>query len=374
MCSSVKRIFISLLCVFLLAGCTTAVQEAPVVEGKNEYVKSVWITYYEIESLTDSKTKSEFEKSFDIVIKHLKECGFNTITVQVRAFADAIYSSAYFPKSRYVKTIEDFDVLDVICNIANSNDISVEAWINPYRCSKDNDIARNWDNTTNIYTDKSGVYLNPASKDVNDLIVNGVREIVSNYSISAIHFDDYFYPTTSKKIDAKEYDQYINSGGDKKLYDWRRSIITNMLVSVRKIIKNNNANIKFGVSPNANINEDYHNLYADVEDWITRDDVVDYICPQIYYGFKNETMPFMFTTKKWLELSCVDMYVGLPMYKCGKADKYAGEIGRNEFKNDDIIPRQIEYISKISKIKGIYIFSLSSLDNREELIAKLKEI
>ena len=53
------------------------------------------------------------------------------------------------------------------------------------------------------------IYFNPAYDEVKQLIVNGVREIVENYSIDAIHFDDYFYPTTSADFDKKEYKKYI---------------------------------------------------------------------------------------------------------------------------------------------------------------------
>lgn len=78
----------------------------------------------------------------------------------------------------------------------------------------------------------------------------------------------------------------------------------------------------------------------------------------------------MFTTKKWIKLlenSKVDLYIGLPLYKCGKVDEYAAENDddiKNEFvDNDDIISRQITYISKLDEIKGYYIFSYSQLDS-----------
>ena len=51
---------------------------------------------------------------------------------------------------------------------------------------------------TNVYIDEK-IYFNPASSEVNELIVNGVKEIVKNYDVDAIHFDDYFYPTVKEE-------------------------------------------------------------------------------------------------------------------------------------------------------------------------------
>ena len=110
---------------------------------------------------------------------------------------------------------------------------------------------------------------------------------------------------------------------------------------------------------------------------------VDYICPQVYFGFKNVYQPFMFTVKKWVKLcenTNVDLYIGLPLYKANTKDEYAAENDSsiiNEFKNNnDIIARQITYISKIDKIKGYYIFSYSQLssENAKDEVSNMYEV
>ena len=67
-------------------------------------------------------------------------------------------------------------------------------------------------------------------------------------------------------------------------------------------------------------------------------------------------------------MSKCDLYVGLPLYKCGKKDKYASENKAdaiNEFKNNNNrIARQIKYLLKCDGVKGIYIFSYSSLKDK----------
>ncbi len=75
----------------------------------------------------------------------------------------------------------------------------------------------------------------------------------------------------------------------------------------------------------------------------------------------------MFTVKKWISFTNIDLYVGLPLYKSGKPDKYAAQEDKsiiNEFvNNDNIISRQITYLSKLDEVKGFYIFSYSSLSD-----------
>lgn len=381
-----KKIFILILpLLILISGCSAPSQQNKTESSKSEddsslYVKSVWISYYELQELI-SDTENEFKKNIKSAFKELCDMGFNTVTVQVRPCADAFYKSDYFPSSKYCfgKQGSDmpYDPLQIICDTAAERGLRIEAWINPYRVSQDNkiddlcddNIAKKWYNDkktkTYVYIDDSAIYFNPAVSEVTDLIVNGVEEIVKNYNITAIHFDDYFYPTTDKAIDKTEYAEYTEDGGELSLANWRRNNINEMVKSVYKAVKSINKDVLFGISPASDIDNDYSKLYADVEKWAGEEGYVDYICPQIYFGFKNVYQPFMFTAKKWISITNCDLYVGLPLYKCGKADKYAAEneTGRiNEFVNNtDIISRQITYLSKLDEVKGFYVFSYSYL-------------
>lgn len=353
---------------------------------QESYVKSVWIAYYELEEFTKGSDEKNFRSSISKAFKHIHELGFNTVTVQVRPCADSFYPSSYFPSSIYFNGEQgsdmDYDPLLIMCQSAQKYKLNIEAWINPYRVSQDNDytklsrdnIAYKWHNSDDksdyVKEVNDKLYFNPCYKEVTKLIVDGVTEIVENYSISAIHFDDYFYPTSNEDFDAEQYASYTEKGGKLSLSDWRRDNVNNMVKSVYKAVKKANSNVRFGISPASNIENDYNTLYADIYEWVNNDGYIDYICPQIYFGFKNIYQPFMFTTKKWIKLlenSKVDLYIGLPLYKCGKVDEYAAENDediKNEFvDNDDIISRQITYISKLDEIKGYYIFSYSQLDS-----------
>ena len=208
------------------------------------------------------------------------------------------------------------------------------------------------------------IYFNPASKAVQKRIVAGVREIVKNYPVDGIHFDDYFYPDTDKKIDTKQYAVYCADGGNLSLGDLRRSRVNDLIRAVYKAVKEENQSCTFGISPAAGIANDRDSLYADVKTWATQKGYCDYLCPQVYFGFLNDTLPFMKTVKDWRDLvTACDLYIGLPLYKCGKADAYAGR-GKAEFQeNKNMIFRQIQFIRQIPAVKGFYVFSYGYLSD-----------
>ncbi len=385
-----KKAILSLLIIcFVLSSCTIQQENTKSVTQKNGYRKAMWIAYYELSKFTKDKSKSEFEQKINTEFSKISSYGFNTVTVQVRPCADAFYISEYYPTSVYFNGSQgsemSYDSLEIMCTFAKKYNINIEAWINPYRVSQNDDyselsfnnFARKNKSMTEVYDGK--IYFNPAYKQVTDLIAKGVKEIVTNYSVSAIHFDDYFYPTQSKSFDKQEYQKY---GGDLSLADWRRQNVTNMVKKVYDTVKAANLSVEFGISPASDIENDKNKLYADVESWI-ENGYIDYICPQIYFGFKNIYQPFMFTVKKWAKIcenTNVDLYIGLPLYKANTKDEYAAENDKtviNEFKNNNnIIARQITYISKIDKIKGYYIFSFSQLnsENAKEEVSNMFEV
>lgn len=377
-----KKIILTVISVFLafsLSSCATVAQLDSEKETEKQYVKAVWLTYYELSSFIKDKEESDFKKSISKAFKELESKGFNRVTVQVRPYADAFYKSSYFPTSAYCTGVQgeelQYDPLEIMVEAAHKYDLFIEAWINPYRVStstdfdklSDNNMALKWKDTDNLIVCDSGIYFNPASDEANELIINGVKEIVSNYQVDGICFDDYFYPSSDKNIDKSSYETYKKSGGDLSLEDFRRNNVSEMIKSVYSAVKSLNNTVTFGISPASDVDNNYNSLFADVKLWATEEGYVDYLCPQIYFGFLNENQPFMKTTKNWVEFTKCDLYVALPLYKTGQKDEFAGDTGVDEFvDNNNIIARQITYLSKLDEIDGYYIFSYSFLKDNDE--------
>ncbi|MEI3579770.1 MAG: family 10 glycosylhydrolase [Acutalibacteraceae bacterium] len=93
-----------------------------------------------------------------------------------------------------------------------------------------------------------------------------MEEIVRNYDVDGIHFDDYFYPTTDSAFDADTYSDYKASGGKLSLGDWRRDNVDQLVREVYSTIKSIDSSVRFGISPQGNTSINYSEQYIDVEE------------------------------------------------------------------------------------------------------------
>lgn len=360
-------------------GTDTTLEDLP-QNKSNEYLKAVWISQFELSvAAAEDKSEEAFRSKIENMLKKCAENKINTVIVQVRPMSDAFYPSDIFPATKYLTGTEGvyigYDAFSIVIETAKALGISVEAWINPYRVSGENDFsalskdnpAKKWydgDNKTrNLIICSSGIFYNPASTDVQKLIIDGVREIVKKYDITAIHFDDYFYPTKDSKIDAADYKKYKDDGGALSLDDWRRANVNSLISGVYSAVKAIKGDVKFGISCSANIEKNFNDMYADVYEWSSKEGYVDYLMPQIYFGYENENMPFMETVNTWASLikekDIINLYCGVAAYKVGVEDKNAGT-GKSEWiENNDILARQVKDLKETSAYNGFSLFSYS---------------
>ncbi len=346
-------------------------------EEKSEVTerKAVFISYIELGNYIRGKDVSDAKKTIDDMIKNVNNFGFNMIILQVRSFSDAIYPSTIFPSSRSVVNMEgdnlSFDVLDYFIKIAHKNNIELHAWINPYRISNDTDInviskdnpAYKLLNTDSIKViDNVGIYYNPASSEVLDLILDGIEEIIKNYDVDGIHFDDYFYPKSSD-IDYIEYNIAKDLDSSLTLQEFRLNVITSLIKETYDLIKDYDKSILFGISPDGNIDNNYNSNYVDTRLFCSEKGYLDYIMPQVYYGFLNSVKPFEDTVKSWNNLitNGIDLIPALAFYKTGNIDEFAKE-GVNEWIDyNNIIAREVMLSRELTNYSGFSIFRYDSL-------------
>lgn len=357
-----------------------------VVVQSNEK-RAIWISYLDFYTLLKDKSEAQFRTNIKQAFNNITSLGLNTVIVQVRPFSDALYYSDIFPMSHIITGVEGdncgFDPLEIMVTYAHSYGLSIEAWINPYRIrnsgtkaevSSDNP-AYKWLKNGDLAVVKhdGGISYNPGSEKARNLIVDGVAEIVNNYDIDGIHFDDYFYPTTSADFDSSLYSQYKQSGGKLSLDDFRRDNVNKLVKEVYSTIKSINSNVTFGISPQGNFENNYNKQYIDIDEWLTNKGYVDYICPQIYFGFKNSEYPFSSTVKAWndkIRVNNIKLYVGLSPYKIGVEDKWAGE-GKNEWENSsNMLQRMVLESRKQNKYEGFFMYRYGSLINPSSNVQK----
>lgn len=342
----------------------------------DEEVRGLWVSYIDLNMSGTDYSQGSFESKFDTIVDDALKNGFNTLIVQVRPFADALYDSDYFPTSHVTFQTQGaeltYDPLEYMCKAAHDNNLRIEAWINPYRIkttdfpdplSDDNPYIKN--KNLGVVTD-TGIYFNPAFPEVTELICNGVREILEKYPVDGIQFDDYFYPTQDKSFDSEAYNEYYSSQLNKgeeamSLDDWRVENVNSMLREVYKTVHETSDTAVFGISPQGNLGNNAK-LYADVITWCTTEGYADYICPQIYFSLDNPALTFEDALQDWIDIDFapgVELYIGLAGYKAGSDADSGTWLDR-----DDIIKTQIEIIRE-ADINGFILYSYNSLVSEE---------
>ena len=355
---------------------TAATADEPKQE-ENE-MRGVWVTYMDLSTENESsQSEAAFREKFAHIAKVCAESGFNTLIVQVRPFCDALYPSDYFPATHILTGQQgdapDYDALKIICETCKAFGLQLHAWINPYRVRISQTPSELADSNPFIahpemcLETESGVILNPADADARALIENGVREILENYEVDGIQFDDYFYPTDIGDADSEQYDAQTN--GRMTLQKWRMCNVNILLAEVEMLVHKIKPDAVFGISPQGN-RQNNETLCADVESWCCVRGYADYICPQIYFSLDNPKLGFEDALEDWTELERtrnLKFYVGLAGYKAGTDTDDGTWLGR-----DDILLEEYNILKK-NHIDGFMLYSYPSLES-EEARAEIKNL
>lgn len=321
--------------------------------------RAVWVSYLEFAEM-DFSSESAFRAGAAALMDNCLSLGLNTVIAQVRPFGDALYRSSLFPWSHLCTGVQGqdpgFDPLDVLLTEAHARGLSLEAWVNPYRlrssASMPPVLAESSLLNTHpewVCTVNEGAYLNPAIPEAADYVVQGVAELVQNYAVDGIHFDDYFYPTTDPSIDAAQF----AASGEADLTAWRRANVTRLVKAAHDAVKAADPTLRFGVSPQGNPDNDRNEQYTDLSVWLTAsgaDAVVDYLCPQIYWGYgytlSSGSTRFAFEniTAEWLALPRAEstaLYFGLGAYRVGVGDGGANADSVSQWCTGSALTRQV---------------------------------
>lgn len=324
--------FSSLLKRSALAAVLLAIAALPMSSGVKREVRSVWMaTVWALDwpSSTSSTTaqKNEMVKYLDVLQKN----NFNAVYFQVRTMSDAFYKSSYEPWSSYLTGTRGkdpgWDPLAFVVEECHKRGMECHAWVNPYRFS----TGSNWSTVQDqalksagmllAYTKSDGkttTILNPGLESVRKRIVDVCKEIISNYDVDGLVFDDYFYPegipVTSS---AGDYDLWQKSGASMTFGDWRRNNVNQMVADVYNMVQQQKPYVRFGISPagaactsaavaakhgidRCPVASDwqYDGIFSDPVAWLEAG-TIDYISPQLYWKTNHKTNPFGPMTKWW---------------------------------------------------------------------------
>lgn len=376
---------------------------------KDDDLNAMWISYLEYMNMPKDEVgfKADIDKMFD----RCEEVGMNAVFVHVRSHCDAMYPSDYYPWAIFASGTQGvdpgYDPLKYMVEAAHSRNLEFHAWLNPYRVTgygsywsqlAENHPVKVWQSDNDPTNDrwallhKGEYYLNPAMPEVRDMVINGVKEIVENYDVDGIHFDDYFYPSLNDNDPSLWFDkpEYDESGSFLSIADWRRENVNMLVKGVYEAIKSIDSNVEFGISPAGNLDNlrrnDAH--FVDIDRWFSEDGYLDYIMPQLYWGFETKDRsgniaPYAYENNLnlWMGLESrgnVNLYVGLDMANGGRDIPDRNDVSE-WLRYDDIIARQVVTAKETEKVKGFAYFryeffnkdvTKNEVDNLVRLIKK----
>lgn len=326
-------LFLSL---FLISGYA----QTPKREMRATWLATVWSLDWPSTKITETGNSAQIKAQKDQMIRildNLASVNINAVFFQVRSRCDAMYKSSYEPWSSDLVSERGkdpgYDPLAFVVEEAHKRGIEVHAWMNPYRFST---ASTYWDGQAGDYREthpewiltypvqdgKYNAIMNPALPEVRQRITDIVCEVVTNYDVDGVVFDDYFYAYggTPADLDAdaqqKYKPEYMSLG------DWRRENINKMVASVYNMIQKEKPYVTFGVSPFGiwTTNNDvaqkegivlpqgitggnmYEEIYCDPVAWL-KEGTVDYISPQLYWTTTAVGQDYDVLCPWWSELA-----------------------------------------------------------------------
>ncbi len=347
-------------------------------------LRGIWVSQFDMHPIyrdgNKQRDKQDYENKVKTMVNNLKRDGFNAIFLQLRPNGDSMYESKFYPNSKYIAGTyggdTEYDAVKIFLDIAKNNGFTVDAWINPFRLCREDELENHGKSILyDWYTEGLGkriemgddgiLYLDPSYKEATELIVSGAKEILEKYDFDGIHLDDYFYPTEFEFEDGTELQN--SAYGD--MGEFRRANINRTVKALYEAVHSFEGK-RFGVAPAGNIYSLSSGWYVDIYKWLSEDGFVDYIMPQLYFGFENEHCPFEKVFSDWesaLKNNGTKLYIGLSAAKCalgseGFEDSYAGANGKYEWRdNKDILARSVGVIESSERAEGFCFFTYSSL-------------
>ena len=306
-------------------------------EFRAVWLTTVWALDWPTTTGTSSSVATSQKNEICGYLDEFKNDGFNAVFFQVRSMCDAMYKSSYEPWSSFLTgtrgSAPSWDPLAYVVEECHKRGLECHAWVNPYRWS----TSTQWSTTQDkqlqnngwliSYSNSDGdiTILNPGIPAARQRIVDVCKEIISNYDVDGLVFDDYFYPNSiPESSSADDYSTYKNSGTSLSYGNWRRENINQMVRDVWNMVQTTKPWVRFGISPagaacsSSSVaashgveplsnycsasDWQYNQIYSDPVQWL-EDGVIDYISPQLYWITTHSTNPFGPMTKWWSKVA-----------------------------------------------------------------------
>jgi len=306
----------------------------PTREFRGAWIATVYnLDWPQQQGASAEQQQAQLRQQLDLA----RDIGLNAIFFQVRPESDAMWRSRTEPWSRWLSgrsgADPGYDPLAFAIAEAHARGLQLHAWINPYRAKTSADVTMAPQHVTNRHPEWTRTYrgqvtLDPGLPEVRAYIVGIISELLKNYDLDGIHFDDYFYPYPTKRADgsrveefpdAATYARYREGGGELDLEAWRRQNVNTLVREVGQQVRRDSPTALFGISPfgiwkpgipettEAQLNA-YADLACDARLWLA-EGWVDYLAPQLYWRIDPPAQSFPVLLRWWHEQSHAGRHV-----------------------------------------------------------------
>ena len=348
-------------------------------------LRACWVSNF-VGSLPSYSNEEKWKADYTYVLDKMETYGLNCIIFHVRTHNNALYKSELNPVASWFANVnfDEFDPLAWAIEETHKRGIEFHAWLNPYRISTNGGktqfvsgsipAVNPVNDSSKLLQSGDSIILNPGIQSNRDFIVDSCMEVVENYDVDAIHFDDYFY------ISGVETDK---SG------DWKREqvdlFIEDLSNQIRSYNKEHNKAIQLGISPsgiyqnggysttpkydsNGNLTSPLYSntagfahygnyLYSDTLKWIN-EEWIDYIMPQTYWSLEQTVAQFGSLSRWWswaVAKKNVNLYLGMGIYMPASNSNWC----KNKYEVRD----QILNAEMYDEVGGFSFYSYNYLDS-----------
>ena len=397
----------STLCIFLINPQKTTVDAATsTYRGKVQEIRAVWVSHFagDVHAYSDEES---YKREILGILDNMESMGFNTMIFHIRTHNNALYKSKLNPVASFWSKVDfdEFDPLEWMIEECHSRGIEFHAWLNPYRISTNGTTSHYVGgpvpegnpvlNEDNLLVSGNSIILDPGIPEVRDYIVDSCMEVVENYDVDAIHFDDYFYisgcddTATRKKYNTEglslgdfrrqQVDLFIEQLSD-KMYDYniKNNKTVQLGISPSGIYRNGsyssatpeydaNGNLTYPLYSNTSGFAHYDNyLYSDTKKWID-EEWIDYILPQTYWAIGHTSASFAKLAEWWswaVKYKKVNLYLGVGIYMSLESTT-SGQY----WKSSTEVKDQIELANRYyDTIDGLSFYKYSSMLSSNSLM------
>jgi uncharacterized lipoprotein YddW (UPF0748 family) len=311
---------------------------------KHEF-RAAWIATVEnIDWPKRGQYNSDLQKQdFIRILDEHKRSNINAVFVQVRDACDSYYARSLEPWSEFLTGTQGkfpqpfYDPMKFMIEEAHERNLEFHAWLNLNRATFRKATSIMPDHISNTRPEWMLSYdgqklLNFGIPEVRDYITSVVVNIVLNYDVDGIHFDDYFYPYQVTGQTLRDDDTFRKyNRGIKGIENWRRNNTDLLIKQISDAVAQTKPWVKFGISPsgvwkNATPQDpegsktqagqpSYSHLYADTRKWLEQG-WIDYLIPQIYFERNHPKVPYKVLAEWWTQNTFGrHLYIGHGPYK-----------------------------------------------------------